>query len=131
MAKGEEGEVEKKFKSLLGDDWQGIPPDYFKRMETIKEPDSKTKKELELANDWKNYYRDSGNLYKLEERRRKEKEEQKQRKTRKNLTKINNYGEIRYKNKRRKVCILRNFFWQYQNAWVVLGRQRVYGVASD
>ncbi|PIR37735.1 MAG: hypothetical protein COV34_02995 [Candidatus Zambryskibacteria bacterium CG10_big_fil_rev_8_21_14_0_10_42_12] len=67
-------EIEKKFKSLLGDDWQNIPLDYHERMEKMEEPDEKTSKKLGL-NDWKYYYRDSANLYKLEDKRRKEKEE--------------------------------------------------------
>ena len=66
-------EIEKKFKSLLGEDWQEIPPDYHEKMEKMDEPDEKTKKKLGL-DDWKYYYRDSANLYKLEDKRRKEKE---------------------------------------------------------
>lgn len=68
-------EIEKKFKPLLGDDWQEIPPDYFKRMETMKKPDEKTEAHLGLGNDWKYYYMDSANLFKLEEKREKEKKE--------------------------------------------------------
>lgn len=69
--------VEKKFKSLLGEDWQDIPPDYFKRMETMKKPDGKVDPEFHLnVDEWKYYYRDSVNLYKLEEKRQKEKKEQ-------------------------------------------------------
>lgn len=66
-------EVEKKFKSLLGEDWQKTPPDYFERRETMKEPDKETKARLGLENEWKYYYQDSANLYKLEEKRRKQK----------------------------------------------------------
>jgi len=36
-------EIEKKFKSLLGEDWQKIPPDYFKRIENMKKSDKKNK----------------------------------------------------------------------------------------
>ena len=70
-------EVEKKFKTLLGEDWLELPPDYFKRMETMKEPDKKTKQKLGLRDDWKYYYSDSPNLYKLEKERKKEEEKQK------------------------------------------------------
>lgn len=62
-------EVEKKFKSLLGKDWQDIPLDYFKRMETMKKPDKKTKARFNLENDWKYYYLGSDNLRKLEEKK--------------------------------------------------------------
>lgn len=67
-------EVEKKFKSLLGEDWQDIPPDYFKKMETMKEPDKKTMAKYKLEDDWKYYYRGSANLSNLEKRRKEEKE---------------------------------------------------------
>jgi hypothetical protein len=61
-------EVENKFKSLLGKDFQEIPPDYFKRMDTMGKSDSAKKG---LGDDWKFYYRDSGNLIKLMEKRKK------------------------------------------------------------
>jgi hypothetical protein len=70
-------EIEKKFKALLDKDWQEIPPDYFKRRETMKKPENKKDSAVyELGEDWKWYYRDSANLYKLEEKRRKEKEQE-------------------------------------------------------
>lgn len=65
-------EVEKKFKSLLGDDFQELSPDYFKRMETMGKSDSAKKG---LGDDWKFYYRDSGNLFKLQEKRQKSEKE--------------------------------------------------------
>lgn len=69
-------EVEKKYKSLLGDDFQAIPPDYFKRMETMGEPDKKTKDSYGIGDVWKYYYQNSSNLFKLvEQRAKKEKEE--------------------------------------------------------
>lgn len=71
-------EIEKKFRSLLGADWQEIPPDYFKRMETMEKPDKKTEKGLELGDSWKYYYRNSSNLYKLEKERLKAKEKKKE-----------------------------------------------------
>ncbi|GEM_PF-3289702 len=64
-------EIEKKFKSLLGRDWQEIPPDYFKRMETMKKPDENAKAKLELGQTWRWYYGDSGNAYRLVELREK------------------------------------------------------------
>lgn len=67
-------EIEKKFKSLLGDDWQKIPPDYFERMDSMDEPPKEARDKYGIANDWKWYYRDSANLWKDEERRKKEKE---------------------------------------------------------
>ena len=69
-------EVEKKFKSLLGEDWQKIPPDYFERMETMKKPDKEIEAKLGIADEWKYYYRGSENLFKLEEKRQKQEEEQ-------------------------------------------------------
>src|SRR3989338_10579579 len=65
-------EVEKKFKFLLGEDWQEIPPDYFKRMDTMGKSESAKKG---LGDDWKYYYRDSANFFNLEEKRQKEKKE--------------------------------------------------------
>src|SRR3989344_1684998 len=59
-------EVEKKFKFLLGEDWQEIPPDYFKRMDTMGKSESAKKG---LGDDWKYYYRDSANFFNLEEKR--------------------------------------------------------------
>ncbi len=68
-------EVEKKFKSLLGEDWQKIPPDYFERMETTKKPDKETEAKLGIADEWKYYYAGSANLFRLEEKRQKQKKE--------------------------------------------------------
>lgn len=65
-------EVEKKFKLLLDNNFQELPPDYFKRMETMGKSDSAKKG---LGEDWKFYYRDSGNFFKLQEKRRKEEKE--------------------------------------------------------
>jgi len=70
-------EVEKKFKSLLGKDWQKIPPDYHEREKTMKKPSKKVEKELGLGNVWKYYYSDSPNLWKLEELRQKKENNQK------------------------------------------------------
>ncbi|MBI2334257.1 hypothetical protein HYU96_00455 [Candidatus Daviesbacteria bacterium] len=67
-------EIEKKLKLLLGKDWQEIPPDYFKREETMKKPDEKTKAKLGL-DEWKFYYWGEKNLIRLDEIRQKEKEE--------------------------------------------------------
>lgn len=68
-------EVEKKFRSILDKDWQEIPPDYFKRQETMKEPDKKTLAKYDFGDDWKYYYSNSANLYKLQEKRSLKKEE--------------------------------------------------------
>jgi len=72
-------EIEKKFKSLLGEDWNKIPPDFFERRETMKKPDKETKAKLGIANEWRYYYRGlenfSENLYDWDRRREKEKEE--------------------------------------------------------
>jgi len=73
-------EVEKKFKSLLGADWQELPPDYFKRKETMKEPTEEIRKNLGIANEWKYYYQDSPNLWKLNEKREKHDREWKEKK---------------------------------------------------
>lgn len=70
-------EVEKKFKSLLDKDWQNIPLDYFKRMETMKKPDKKTEDHYEIGGSWKYYYQNSANLIRIEEKRMKEKEDKK------------------------------------------------------
>jgi len=62
-------QVEKKFKSLLGKDWQKLPLDYFERMEKMKKP----KKEFTtIQESLIYYYQDSENLHKLLEQRRKE-----------------------------------------------------------
>lgn len=43
----------------------------------MKKPDGKVDPEFNLdVDEWKYYYRDSANLYKLEEKRQKEKKEQ-------------------------------------------------------
>lgn len=55
-------EIEKKFKELLKQDWQSIPPDFFKREETMKKP---ILKKGELFVDWKYYYKGSKNLINL------------------------------------------------------------------
>lgn len=78
-------EIEKKFNALLGNDFQKVPPDYFKREEMMKKPNEKTKKSLGIANEWKYYYRDnpdfySSNFHKMEELRRKDKEEKNKKK---------------------------------------------------
>jgi len=78
-------EVENKFKSLLDEDWQDIPPDYSKRMETMKKPDKKTVEYYGLKNEWKYYYGLSVNLIKLEEKRQKEKKEQETEKEKKTI----------------------------------------------
>lgn len=66
-------EIEKKFKSLLGESWQEVPPDYFQRMDTMKEPTKKELTKFKIEDDWKYYYRDSENLYRLEQKRREKK----------------------------------------------------------
>lgn len=89
-------EVEKKFKSLLGTDWLELPPDYFKRMKTMKEPDKEYRQKVGIGNDWWAYYQDSPNLFKLIEKREKvnkewkekqEKEKQEKEKQEKEKTK--------------------------------------------
>jgi hypothetical protein len=62
-------EVEKKFRALLKKDWQIVPPDYFKRMETKKKPDDKTRKNYGIGDLWKYYYPDSINRLRMEEKR--------------------------------------------------------------
>ncbi|OGD95503.1 hypothetical protein A3F57_03145 [Candidatus Roizmanbacteria bacterium RIFCSPHIGHO2_12_FULL_36_11] len=47
-------EIEKKFKDLLGKDWQEIPPDYFKRIDTAKLKGKK--KDEETPDYWKTFY---------------------------------------------------------------------------
>jgi len=46
--------TEKKFKDLLGKDWQEIPPDYFKRIDTAKLKGKK--KDEETPDYWKTFY---------------------------------------------------------------------------
>ena len=75
-------EVEKKFKSLLNDDYQKIPLNYFERMDTMEEP--KIKPGERLGDEWKHYYGDCANLYNLEEKRRKETEERETNKEKEN-----------------------------------------------
>ena len=66
-------EIEKKFKSLLKKDFQNIPPDYFQRIKNMKKFEKKAKKIYGEFDEWKYYYNDSGNFFRLEEKRRKEK----------------------------------------------------------
>ena len=68
-------EIEKKFKSLLGEDFQKIPPDYFERQQTAEKADEETSKQYTLSNRWEYYYRDSDNLYRMKEKRKKQDEE--------------------------------------------------------
>jgi len=68
-------EVEKKFKSLLGADFQEIPPDYFKRMETMGEVPKEIKDRLGMVRDWQYYYRDDKNLWEMNKKRAKWEEE--------------------------------------------------------
>lgn len=78
-------EIEKKYKPLLGKDWQKIPDDYFERMEKMKEPDKKTKERLGF-NEWQYYYSGDKNLYNLL-RKRQAIEEEKKKKTENKETK--------------------------------------------
>lgn len=73
-------EIEKKFKSLLSKDWQEIPPNYFKRMKTMGKSESAKNG---LGDDWKFYYRDSANLFKLQEKRQKREKEWEEEKAKK------------------------------------------------
>lgn len=63
-------ETEKKFKSLLGKEFQELPPDYFKRERTMKKPGKKGTKTFDTGEDWKYYYSGSANLLRLLEARR-------------------------------------------------------------
>ncbi|MFY9484848.1 MAG: hypothetical protein WAP74_04540 [Patescibacteria group bacterium] len=67
-------EVEKKFKSLLGKDWQKIPLDYFERLEKMKKPDKKTAAKYGIGDGWKYYYQNDGNLFSLELEKQKQEE---------------------------------------------------------
>ncbi len=72
-------EIEKKFKSLLGKDWQNIPPDYSKRFESVAKKSGKDASSIHLrmiGDNWKKLYLDSENLFKLEEKRGKEQEKE-------------------------------------------------------
>lgn len=72
-------EIEKKFKTLLSKDFEKIPPNYFERMEKMEKPNEEDIKQFGNHDEWKYYYRDSNNLYKLEEKReKKNKEKQEQ-----------------------------------------------------
>jgi hypothetical protein len=64
-------EVEMKFESLLGADWQDLPPDYDERMRTMEKPDEEGKQGLGYYHRWKHYYQDDDNLVRLEEERAK------------------------------------------------------------
>jgi hypothetical protein len=61
-------EVEKKFKTLLGDAWCSPPPDYFERMETMAAPETGTG--LRGSRDsWRYYYAGSENLRRADKKR--------------------------------------------------------------
>lgn len=82
-------EVEKKFKSLLSEDFQEVPPDYFQRMENAKKLDKKPAKseQYDLGNAWEYFYQDSANLFRMREKRKKQNEEREAEKKARNESK--------------------------------------------
>lgn len=69
-------EIEKKFKTLLGKDWQKLLPNFFERRDKAKPEVKKKGESLITPNAWKIFYSGETNLEKMEKLEKAKKETQ-------------------------------------------------------
>lgn len=68
-------EIEKRFKTLLGKEWQKLMPDYFERTKKANEAMKKEADRIDVHNAWRVLYLGESNLEKMEKLRKAQKEE--------------------------------------------------------
>lgn len=69
-------EVEKRFKTMLGKEWQKLMPDFFERKEKANEAMKKEAERFDVSNGWRVFYQGDNNLEKMESLRKEKKEEE-------------------------------------------------------